>query len=992
MPQELIYTSVPKGLKSGSSGFSTVLHTVGMAPNLIGRLESLSGYTYLFPPDSSQAGLNPAVLAHYKLELAGRDFHVISRNAPYGMDYTGRSNNLAHHIVFQTNEALPPCGPAVLLQKSMEKDFTGLPRVIPFARELSFAVPRRSLCSAWQRTAGDAGWAAKLAETAQTQQLAVVLYQPGMDTMALISEALHLLPENERWQVTFSTCFTGTQAGLKCQWRFIPLIPGERPKIPPRSLVLDLTQPLGSAPDSPLAALARTGKLPVPPKPIPQEKPHEVPVASQTPVVPSVPGHPGLKEPPTRPMTDYAPKSPMEIPVASYDPERTYTPSTKQNEMVWWIMGIAGLLIFLIVGAMVVSYTMSEYNAKFAHVNHSSRYDSDEDEDDDRDRDRDEDRTEYKSPRLDDEIFRKSGPGKLEEETKEDDDEKDEEPEDKDPEDEEVVGKQDLKVETPSKKEKKQADPPKQKERKIHIQIGTGKPTSETLDGNTYCLENKSDVVVRRLDDDSEIQEEDGWYSLNGKKVFKLADNLLLKFDNNAVKDENSVLDEFYENYKIVVNEWQYALEIDGSEMFFKDGKVAVQENMLCKLELKDKDKDQKTFFQFNIKDVSVENINRKVLIYNSEAHAFEKTKDCPDDLLHEFCNQCKFVTNDDLVRVPVYDPSDHLVSLEIPKEWKGRLYTMTFSLTENCLGGKPLFFKDGKQLSEDEDNKFNGIKPGFESSRTLTLQGPRNKFKGFEVHFEKVQEKPEDKRNELTLDQIEQKEFWYNIEDPSPAWLPMTFKNVDMSYFGGDFELSRKTLLENVENDRNEVLEIEIEDDAFRMIRKERMNPLLKIQIQYTQKNGKKDYYIFFTEPQYEQRHLVVTEKLNTENSDNPDQKLKLADLGSPSNATIILQTDKKDNNKTEPIEFNITVHGLTVTFESTKEFPLNDKPNEKKKLKLKAAGRILKDGTPVLEFTEKDGDWQDDKFLEKFKGVEFNWEIIENGHLRATSEKKKK
>ncbi len=67
MSVELLYTSAPQGLKQGSRGFSTVVCTNGLPVNLANRLESLSGYRHVFPPNSPQASSNPFALAIYGL-------------------------------------------------------------------------------------------------------------------------------------------------------------------------------------------------------------------------------------------------------------------------------------------------------------------------------------------------------------------------------------------------------------------------------------------------------------------------------------------------------------------------------------------------------------------------------------------------------------------------------------------------------------------------------------------------------------------------------------------------------------------------------------------------------------------------------------------------------------------------------------------------------------------------------------------------------------
>src|SRR5688572_1689102 len=101
MAQEIIYTSAPQGLRPGTYGFCTVAATAGMPSSLLERLEALSGYSHLYPPDDPRAALNPVVHSHLILKLNGRRVHVVSRIADAGLDYSQRSNKLAHHAVLE---------------------------------------------------------------------------------------------------------------------------------------------------------------------------------------------------------------------------------------------------------------------------------------------------------------------------------------------------------------------------------------------------------------------------------------------------------------------------------------------------------------------------------------------------------------------------------------------------------------------------------------------------------------------------------------------------------------------------------------------------------------------------------------------------------------------------------------------------------------------------------------------------------------------------
>src|SRR5438105_1995262 len=110
MSQELHYTSVPRGLKPGSRGFGTVAVTADLPGQLADRLESLSGYQAVYSPNDASAALNPVVHAHVRLTLGGRVLHVLSRIGPAGLDYSGRPNKYAHHVVLDANER-PEGGP-----------------------------------------------------------------------------------------------------------------------------------------------------------------------------------------------------------------------------------------------------------------------------------------------------------------------------------------------------------------------------------------------------------------------------------------------------------------------------------------------------------------------------------------------------------------------------------------------------------------------------------------------------------------------------------------------------------------------------------------------------------------------------------------------------------------------------------------------------------------------------------------------------------------
>lgn len=267
MIQELLYTSAPKGLKPGSRGFCTVLSTSGMPAPVATALESLSGYRPVFPPGDPQADRNPIVYSHIQMSLSGRRSHVLSRIADYGLDYSQRTNKLAHHLVIDP-AGRPSAGPAWMLAHSgmMRDHWNGELKVVSGERQVPPGVAPLKICAAWKELTGDAGWAGVLAESflKHPEQPAYIIFSPGMNLLALIEEAIALLPANRRWDVTFSTYFTKIPNGVTCNWRC--LLADSPEAIESRryvqSLRIDLTKPLPPAKGGTLVEAARTGKMP----------------------------------------------------------------------------------------------------------------------------------------------------------------------------------------------------------------------------------------------------------------------------------------------------------------------------------------------------------------------------------------------------------------------------------------------------------------------------------------------------------------------------------------------------------------------------------------------------------------------------------------------------------------------------------------------------------------------------------------------------------
>lgn len=268
MSFELIFTSAPKGLKPGSRGFTSVAFTEGMPANYVQICESLSGYVHRYELSDPNYEQNPIAYSHLVGNLGGRTFSILSRVAAYGADYTGRTNKLAHHLMIGFEERVAG-GPAHAMKNGAVffLKWNEDPRFLaPNRIRLQAAEPASLKAKRWEAAIGDAGVAGMLAQAFldAPDRPAFIVYEPGMDLLPLIAEAQALLPEERRWDVTFSTYFTALPVGMKCAWRCcLPdsdaLVTARRT---PGALVVNLIDKTitgGPPSDQSLAEVARTG-------------------------------------------------------------------------------------------------------------------------------------------------------------------------------------------------------------------------------------------------------------------------------------------------------------------------------------------------------------------------------------------------------------------------------------------------------------------------------------------------------------------------------------------------------------------------------------------------------------------------------------------------------------------------------------------------------------------------------------------------------------
>jgi hypothetical protein len=264
MSLELLYTSAPQGLKQGSRGFCTVISTVGMPINIAQKLESLSGYRHLYPPNDPKSNRNPVAYSHFRFQVGGRTVSLLSRIADYGLDYSQRTNKIAHHIVAETT---PACGPAALMASPgvMRTAWDGQCETVATGPNLPQLGSSPEVCESWKRITGDAGWGGVVAnawmQPSNKPTWIVFSEEQSSQMLELIAESIAILPPSKRWQATFSTYVTTLPPDIDCRVRCVVAGSDEARMAAARGTVIDLTKQLGSPSAGAHVEAARNGTV-----------------------------------------------------------------------------------------------------------------------------------------------------------------------------------------------------------------------------------------------------------------------------------------------------------------------------------------------------------------------------------------------------------------------------------------------------------------------------------------------------------------------------------------------------------------------------------------------------------------------------------------------------------------------------------------------------------------------------------------------------------
>ncbi len=266
MAWQLIYTSAPRLLEAGRTGFGTVARHRAVGALVAAAVERYSQFARL-----PGLGARRVIHSHRIITVGSAQYHVFSCIRDAGSDYTGRTNHLAHHLIAETREVKALAGtgitPAdVLLQMPWRHTWTEPPRFLDPSEEVALSGLRsRAMGSAWERVTGTAELARL--PCGRTHQRCFLVLPPEVEPLELFRESL-AHAGGQTWQTTLTTSLEPTDDSADFRWIGLPasspLKAGADISARP---MLDLTQPNTlpapePVPDLPAPAAARAGRDP----------------------------------------------------------------------------------------------------------------------------------------------------------------------------------------------------------------------------------------------------------------------------------------------------------------------------------------------------------------------------------------------------------------------------------------------------------------------------------------------------------------------------------------------------------------------------------------------------------------------------------------------------------------------------------------------------------------------------------------------------------
>jgi len=242
MAWQLIYTSAPRLIEAGRTGFGTVARHRAVSGLLAAAVERFSQFARLPGHDPRRV-----VHAHRIVTVGSGTFHVLSCLQDAGSDYTGRTNHIAHHLIAEPREirALAAAGvtPAdVLLSMAWRTSWSEGPRYLDPSEEINLSSFAATASHAWASVTGDPA-SAGILWSREAQKGCYLILPSGIGGLELFRESLLMEPA-QAWQTRFTTCLEPNDDVADFRWVALPSSSPMRAHVETSNrLVLDLTRP-----------------------------------------------------------------------------------------------------------------------------------------------------------------------------------------------------------------------------------------------------------------------------------------------------------------------------------------------------------------------------------------------------------------------------------------------------------------------------------------------------------------------------------------------------------------------------------------------------------------------------------------------------------------------------------------------------------------------------------------------------------------------------
>lgn len=226
MAWKLIYTSAPRLLQAGRSGFGTVARHREISPLVAETAEKSSQF-------SRQTGLDSTrgIFAYRLARSSAGTFHLLTHISDAGTDYSGRTNHLAEHLILSDQEVarLGSEGytPAGVMLAYEWAGYQGQARWLG-DEDLwqPSAVDANTGGSHWQAATTEPS-RVRLLASAETQSGAVLEYPSHYQSESypwilwLFAESQSLCPQSG-WGITFTTNLQPTDSLSDFRWLAVP--------------------------------------------------------------------------------------------------------------------------------------------------------------------------------------------------------------------------------------------------------------------------------------------------------------------------------------------------------------------------------------------------------------------------------------------------------------------------------------------------------------------------------------------------------------------------------------------------------------------------------------------------------------------------------------------------------------------------------------------------------------------------------------------------